>query len=137
MPCYAALCYAMLGYAMMCCAALCCATLCYAMLCWAMLKLGETKMNGASLGEPRGGCWGNRPGRFPLPGPFSLQGKNPSRHSLGREQRWWIETGLYSWGAKVVLWRGGPRIVSSDRRISVSSELSPPLPCLPSPSPLL
>eukprot|EP00959_Pyramimonas_sp_CCMP1952_P126515 2646163-Pyramimonas_sp.AAC.1 len=67
----------MLGYAMICDAALC-----YAMLCSAMLKLSAAKTTlrrdtqreakGTSLGEPRGGDWGNRPGRAPLPGPLSL-----------------------------------------------------------------
>ncbi|CAK0827628.1 unnamed protein product [Prorocentrum cordatum] len=52
---------------------------------------------GTSLGEPRGGCRGNRPGRAPLPGPLSKQSKNPSRQSLGREQP------LLRWRGKVAL----------------------------------
>eukprot|EP00959_Pyramimonas_sp_CCMP1952_P223118 4664358-Pyramimonas_sp.AAC.1 len=38
------------------------------------------------MGEPRGGCRRNRPGRATLPGPLSLASKNPSGQSLGREK---------------------------------------------------
>ena len=82
MICYAALCYAKLCYAMLCYAALC-----YAMLCYGNAAgTAGRGTAGRGLGEPRDGCWGNRPGRFTLPGFFKHTSKNPLRQSLGREQ---------------------------------------------------